>query len=225
MPLLREPLFYIFFIYGTSFLVMSYVVFHGIRKATSITLVKTFYALVIFGVLHGAAELTDWVRFIIHASGGGEVKALYYLSPALMFVSFVVLTQFGINLLTYKSGKKNILQLIPSVLVIAYICVIIAAKVRDVMAEALIARNGFGTFGALLSGVALLGLARSMKALGNKRLETGLAVSAAGFMLYAVFGGIIVNPVAGLPVQLFRAACALTIAASSFYILDVFKAG
>lgn len=47
-----------------------------------------------------------------------------------------------------------------------------------------------------------------MRAVGNSKLIKGLLVSAIGFALYAVLGGLIINPIVGLPIQLFRAACA-----------------
>ncbi len=221
---LREPLFYIFFIYGLSFVVMAYVVLRGIRKATSITFVTTFYALVIFGFTHGLTEWIDWVRFIIKVSGAGEVRILVALSQMFLVISFVVLLQFGINLLTYRSEKKSFIRLVPVLLLAFYIAALLIARVNDLLKAGLIARHGFGFAGSLLSGIALFRLSSSMKLAGSSRLVRGLAVTAVGFILYSVFGGLIINPVIGLPVQLFRAACAFTIAVSSFSILGVFKA-
>ena len=71
---LTEPLFYIDLIYGISFLVMSFVVFEGTRKASSIIFVPTFYMLGGFGLVHGITELIDWVSFILKTSGAGEFK-------------------------------------------------------------------------------------------------------------------------------------------------------
>jgi hypothetical protein len=221
---LSEPLFYIFFIYGVSFLVMSYVVFRGIRKATVITLITTFYALVLFGLTHGITELIDWVRFILKIVGTGEVEVLKYLSQIFLITSFVLLLQFGISLLTYKSERRAVLRFIPVLLFGVYIVVLLILNVNDVLTAGLIARYSFGFSGALLSGIALYSLANSMKAVGDSTLFKGLIVIAIGFALYAVFGGLIIKPIVGLPVQLFRAACAFTISISSFYILNVFKA-
>ena len=222
---LKEPLFYIFFIYGLSFIVMAFVVLIGIKRATSITLVTTFYTLVIFGFTHGLTEWIDWTRFIIKVTGGDEVRMLVVLSQFFLVVSFVVLLQFGINLLTYRNEKKSFIRSVPVLLLALYIAALLIAGVNDFMKAGLIARRSFGFAGSLLSGIALFRLSGSMKLTGNSRLVKGLAVTAVGFVSYAVFGGLIINPVAGLPVQLFRAACALTIAASSFSILGVFEAG
>jgi hypothetical protein len=221
---LREPLFYIYFIYGLSFLVMSYVVFRGVRRAASITLVTTFYALVLFGLTHGITEWIDWVRFILKAGDAGEIALLRYLSQIFLVVSFVFLLQFGINLLTFRSEKKSIFRSVPILFFIVYIIVLLVQKIEDISEAGLIARYCFGFAGSLLSSIALFKLAGSMKSVGSSRLINGLVVTAVGFASYAIFGGLIVGPVAGLPVQLFRAACAFTIAVSSFSILELFKA-
>ena len=222
--ILSQPLFYIFLVYGISFLVMSYMVIRGIRNATSITLVTTFYVLAVFGITHGITELIDWSRFILKTSGTADVGILKYLSQSFLILSFVVLLQFGVNLLTYKNENKRAFRLIPGILVVAYLVALFTFHTNDISQAGLIARHGFGFAGALLSGIALCTLANSMKALGNPRMIWGLLLCAVGFVFYAIFGGVIVTPIVGLPIQLFRAACAFVIAISSFWFLGVFKA-
>jgi hypothetical protein len=131
--------------------------------------------------------------------------------------------QFGVSLLTYRSEKAGVLRFIPVLLFGVYIAVIGITNVNDVFKAGLIARYSFGFSGALLSSIALYRLANSMKAMGNSKLIKGIVVTAIGFAFYAVFGGLIIKPIVGIPIELFRSACAFTIAISSFYILDVFK--
>jgi hypothetical protein len=221
---LGESLFYIYFVYGVSFLVMSYLILNGIKKATAISLITTFYMLAIFGITHGFAELVDWARFILKVGGHGEIVVLKYLSQGLMIVSFVVLLQFAVNLLTFKSEKKTAVRFIPAVLFVAYIAVLFFTSTHDILRAGLFARYGFGFVGAMLSGIALSYLAHSMRAVGDSTATRGLLFSAAGFCLYSIFAGLIIQPIAGLPIQLFRSACAFTIAISSFYFLGVFRA-
>jgi hypothetical protein len=220
---LTEPLFYIFFVYGVSFLLMSFVVFHGTRKASSITFVTTFYMLAGFGLVHGITELIDWLRFILKTSGAGEFEVLIILSQSCLITSFVLLLQFGVTLLTYRSKKKDIYRLLPALLFIAYVAYILITGTSHIRTAGLIARRSFGFFGALLSGMAFFSLANSMKVIGHPRLTNGLVVTGIGFVCYAVFGGLIVESIAGFPVQLFRAICAFTIAVYSFSILEIFK--
>jgi len=218
---LTEPLFYIDLIYGMSFLLMSFVVFEGTRKASSIIFVPTFYILSGFGLVHGITELIDWVSFILKTGGVGELKILIILSQSCLITSFVLLLQFGINLLTYKSEKKGAYRSLPALLFVAYAAYIIVTETPHIRTAGLIARYGFGVSGALLSGLAFFSLAKSMKVIGHPRLTTGLIITGIGFVCYAVFGGLAVEPILGLPIQLFRAVCALTIAVSSFAILEI----
>ncbi len=221
--LLAEPLFYIFFIYGFSFMVMANIIVGGITRATSITLVSSFYMLVFFGLTHGITELTDWARIIGKTLGRGENAFLLYTSQIFLIVSFVFLLQFAINLLTYKSETKGFLRALPLILLAVFLAVMFYLGITDIRQIGLYARYGFGFIGAALSAVMLFRLGTSMNALGNQKLTRGLAVIAAGFAFYAVFGGLIITPVFGMPVQLFRAACALVIAISASAILDVFR--
>jgi len=220
---LTEPLFYIYFIYGVSFLLMSFVVFRGTRKASSIAFVTTFYMLAGFGLVHGLTELTDWLRFILRTSGARESEVLIILSQSFLITSYVLLLQFGVTLLTYRSEKKNIYRSLPILLFIGYAAYILIAGPPHIRTAGLIARRSFGFFGSLISGMAFFSLANSMKVIGHPRLTNGLVITGIAFVCYAVFGGLIVEPIAELPIQLFRAACALTIAICSFSILEIFK--
>ncbi|MEJ2697546.1 MAG: hypothetical protein P8013_12985 [Candidatus Sulfobium sp.] len=220
---LKDPLFYIYFIYGMSFLIMSFVIFRGARRATSIAFVATFYVLIVFGVMHGTTELIDWARYIRRTAGAGESTALIYLSKIFMIISFFALLQFAANLLTYRSNNRDVLRSLPALLFIGCAIFLTAKGESDILEAGLIVRHSFGFAGSLLSGIALLTLGNSMKEVGSPRLTGGLVAAGTAFICYSVFGGLIVDPVIGLPVQLFRAACALAIAISSFYILGVFR--
>ena len=221
--LFRQPLFYIYFIYGASFLVMAYMIFWRVRHATSIVLVTTFRTLAAFGVIHGIREMIDWIRFILETNGHAKIAFLEFLSDAFLILSFVVLLQFAVNLLTYRSGRKAVYRLVPGLLVAAGIVALFATRTYDTGQVALYVRRSFGFAGALLSGVALCKLAIAMRAIGNARVEGGLVLGALGFLAYSVFGGLIVTTVAGQPVQVFRALCAFTIAVASTLILGIFR--
>ncbi len=222
---LTEPLFYILFVYGVSFLLMSFVVYYGIRRASSIDFVNTFYMLVGFGLVHGITELMDWLSFILKTSGTGEFDALIILSEACLITSFVLLLQFGVTLLTYRSEKKNFYRSLSAFLFLAYVAYIFVTGPTDISIapSGLIARHSLGFPGSLLSGLAFFSLANSMKVIGNPRLTKGLVVTGIAFVCYAVFAGLIVETIVGIPVQLFRAICAVTIAAYSYSILGIFK--
>jgi hypothetical protein len=179
--------------------------------------------LCIFGLLHGITEMTDWVRFIIKTLGMQESQPLLYVSQICLVFSFVFLLQFAVNLMTYRDAKKRSLRVVPFVLVAVFIAVLFVLGTGDIRRVGLLARYSFGFAGSLLTAVMLFKLAIDAKILENRKLIVGLNVCATGFGSYAVFGGLIVDPLLGLPIQLFRAACAVVIATASSAILDVFK--
>ena len=140
-----------------------------------------------------------------------------------MMLSFFFLLQFAINLLTYKSGKKGIIRSIPLLLFVIFLGVVYSMGISDISQIGLYARYGFGFSGSALTAIMLFRLSKTMASLGNDKLLRGLIISAVGFACYAVVGGLIVTPVFGLPIQLFRAACAVVIALASVSVLHVFK--
>jgi len=221
--LFGEPLFYIYFIYGLSFLVMAGLVLRGIKRATSVTLVSSFSMLAAFGLTHGITELTDWMRFIRYELDQSESAALLYISQIFLILSFVLLLQFSINVLTYKNSQRKSPRAIPSVLAGVFLAVLYFFRISDISQAGLLARYCFGFAGSALSAVMFFRLSNTFKPLGNKKLDRGLIVTAAGFAVYAICGGLIVSPLLGVPIQLFRAICAFMIAASSASILDMFK--
>ncbi len=221
--LVVEPLFYIFFIYGVSFLLMSYMVMKGAMKATASPLVYSFSMLALFGLTHGITEMIDWIRFMLKTLGSQEIRMLTYLSQIFLIVSFVFLMQFGINLLTYQSEKKRLIRAIPIVLLAVFMVIVPAMGITDILKIGLLGRYGFGFTGSVLSAISLFMAGNAMKPLGNRKLVKGLNITAAAFACYALFGGLIIKPIGGIPIQLFRSACAVTIAFSSFSVLEIYK--
>lgn len=215
--------FYIYFIYGVSFLAMAVLVIAGITRATSYTLVSSFWLLAAFGLTHGITEIVDWTRFIEQMRGDPVNVGLLYTSKIFLIFSFVLLLQFGINVLTYKNSQSKSPRAIPTILVVVYLAALYFFKISDIRQAGLIARYSFGFVGSALSAISLIPLINTMKPLGNKKLNRGLIILAVGLAAYAICGGLIVSPIFGVPIQLFRALCAFSIAVASVSILEIFK--
>jgi len=215
--------FYIYFIYGVSFLSMAVLVIAGITRATSYTLVSSFWLLAAFGLTHGITEIIDWLRFIGQTHGLSENVGLLYTSQVFLIFSFILLLQFGINVLTYKNSQSKRPRAIPAILVVVYLAALYLFKITDIRQAGLIARYSFGFVGSALSAMSLIPLIKTMKPLGNKKLSQGLTVLAVGLAAYSICGGLIVTPLFGLPIQMLRAICAFSIAVAAVSILDIFK--
>jgi len=223
-----NSLFYIFFIYGLSFLVMFAVTFSKIKKAAHISLVDSFWMLAFFGLTHGLCEWTDWIRLTILFAP--DDPFLLYVSQILLMASFYFLFQFAINLLTFRAEDKRWVRVVPPVMYVAFLVMLIFTNSDSIGRAGLICRYLFGFSGAFLSFVAFLYLKDVMRPLAEnldeartKKLMTGLSIASVGFAAYAVFGGLIVRPIAGIPVQFFRTVCAVTISFSVISILEIFE--
>ena len=221
MRVLGEPLFYIYLVYGISFLAVAFLVAKGSAGSQSVPLIAAFNMLALFGLAHGITELTDWLRFVRRTLGAPEISALLWLSQVTLVLSFVILFQFAVNLFTAQSsgGVVRRLRLLPAVAAIGFISYVVATGMTSIRAIGLLGRYTFGCVSAALAAVALLMTARTLKVLGDRGLVAGLYVASAAFACYAVFGGVIVDPIAGAPIQLFRSACAVTIALSCFTLI------
>lgn len=219
--LLAEPLFYIFFVYGVSFLLLAYLVARGTAGSGSVPLIAAFRMLALFGLTHGVTEMTDWVRFVRKTLGAPEMAALTWLSQVCLVLSFVLLLQFAVNLFTAQaiSSIVPVVRLLPLAALLAYVAVVLVRGMTDPLAIGLLGRYVFGFASATLAAIALLTTASTLSVLGDRRLTNGMYVAAVAFACYAVFGGIIVKPVAGAPVQLYRSACAVVIALSCFSMI------
>ena len=215
--------FYIYFIYGVSFIAMAVLVIAGITRATSYTLVSSFWLLAAFGLTHGITEIIDWTRFIEQTLGDPANVGLLYTSKIFLIFSFVLLLQFGINVLTYKNSQSKSPRAIPTILVVVYLAALYFSRISDIRQAGLIARYSFGFVGSALSAISLIPLINTMRPLGNKKLNRGLIILAVGLAAYAICGGLIVSPIFGVPIQLFRAICAFSIAVASVSILEIFK--
>ncbi len=221
MRLLSEPLFYIYLVYGLSFLAVAFLVAKGAAGSTSIPLIAAFNMLALFGLAHGITEITDWIRFIRATNGAPEASALLWLSQAMLVLSFVLLLQFAVNLFTAQSsrGAVRLLRAVPAVAAIGFVVYVLTTEMTSIRAIGLLGRYTFGFVSSVLAAIALVITAKTLSLLGDRGLVTALHVAAAAFACYAVFGGLIVQPIAGLPIQLFRSACALTIAVSCFSLI------
>lgn len=219
--LLVEPLFYIFLIYGVSFLLLAFLVAKGTAGSSSVPLIGAFNMLALFGLTHGITEMTDWVRFIRKTLGAPAMPVLDWISQCFLVVSFIVLLQFAMNLFTAQSMSKvaPAIRMIPAIGLCVFIGVVALRGMTDILAIGLLGRYAFGFASAILAAGALVVAARTLSVLGDDGLVRSLYIAAAAFAFYAVFGGVIITPIAGIPIQLFRSACAVTAAISAFSLI------
>ena len=223
LPLLYEPLFWVFPVSAFSFLLMAFLIFRGARKASPSPLIKSFLVLAWFGLSHGIAEMIDWVRFIQKAAGAPASNGLMVLAQVFGLVSFVLLWQFGLSIYDNHHYNRRFVKAAPSLLAGAFLVAMWFLAIADVQQIGLWARYCLGFTGAALSAFSLYKLGETVRPLEDKKLDRGIQLAVASFTGYAIFGGLLVTPLGPVPIQFFRAGCALLMAFASFAIVDFYR--
>ena len=236
----------IFFIYGLSFSAMGLLLFLQPKKESSFALANSLWLLGWFGLVHGAKEFMDMWELIHPAQARGFTAA----NLAALTVSYLFLLEFGRRSIKALCAEIPAWEtkapwlygraLTPSLFILA---LALASRSNDFMrsAEAL-ARLLLGFPAALLSGLAFIGYAAHKEdTLIRLKARKYFLVAGAAFLVYSVLGGFIpaegsVFPsnllntetflaAAGLPVQLFRAACAAIIFGAIMGAMRIFREG
>jgi signal transduction histidine kinase len=230
----------VYFVYGLAFIVMGQAIAFQTNKASGLKIAKIFWLLSAFGLFHGSHEWLDMWELI----KGTDLAVLQLVTRV---ISFILLFEFGRRLLLIVNQihrspavRFTIIQIFSGNLIwvlFAIIFVVSFASSNFFSTYAILTRYLLALPGGLMTGYALfLYYQYEHDKLPNLKIYFVLAGTA--FMIYGVLGGLVVQKgtfypstvlnedafmLATLfPVQLFRAVCALVIAASMSVILRVF---
>jgi hypothetical protein len=217
----------LYFIYGTSFIVMFLFITKERKRATHIELMESFRYLAAFGLIHGLSEYFAIPRILVWQTAWiFDIAKLIFVS-----ISFTALLAFGLNIITVGiEARRWWIRGLPYGALLMYFWLLIfigftsnidynlAYKVAD-----LAVRYSLGFSGAGISSYAFLQLSGKIKILAGENAGNTLFVTGLGFGLYAIFGGLIVDTVIGIPVILFRTAIAMVITISVIEVLESFR--
>jgi PAS domain S-box-containing protein len=231
----------VFFFYGLSFAAMGLLLFVQPKRATSFALTDSFCLLGWFGAIHGANEFLDMWSLIRPV----ENAAFGYFKFSVLFISFLFLLEFarraGKALVAEAPVRKTVISwllgplLVP---VLAAAALGIPAFWGTFIAEApAITRLLLGFPGAALAGTVFLAYARAHgPALLRLKVRKHFILAGTSFLLYSVliqeptgqfpaniFNTAIFLSVTDLPVQLFRAICAVAIFCATIGMLRIFR--
>jgi signal transduction histidine kinase len=237
----------VFFVYGLAFFTLGSALALTARRASRFRFVRAIPALAAFGILHGSHEWYEMFQKITalnsgHVPGPGEEAARL----ALLAVSFMALSAFGLLLLrpTEDDRRPLILPIIAMGLLWFGGTAAAAATLHTSFAESLLladvlARYSLGIPAALLGAWALMVQQRTFREYGMPQFGRDLVWCAAALFLYGVAGQLFVRPSPlflsgflnsntflewfGIPVQLFRAAMATTLAVFMVRALNAFE--
>jgi hypothetical protein len=232
----------IFLIYGLSFLALGLTIFVQPRGESRFNLVGFIWLLAVFGFIHGSLEWMDLWTMV-----RGANPFLNAAKPFVLLISYLFLFEFGRRIVrdslpaTVRSSAARWL-IDARIHVFLLGGILVAATLSDKSLPALViwSRYLLGFPGSTMAGAGFLLYCRfciqpTMTQREFLPIQYACYVSAFAFIAYGIFGGLVVPrapwfpanwlnqedflAVLGVPVQLFRAACAVLVTFSVSYIL------
>lgn len=217
----------VYLIYGTSFILMFAALTLWKKRVSHIEIMDDFKYLAAFGLLHGLAEYSDIPRFLAWQ----PVWAFDLVKLLLVSGSFAALLAFGLNVISAGIEERRWFRGIPYGAFLMYIWFLVFAgldfsnldtginyKVAD-----LAQRYSMGFLGAAVASYAFIELSRKMNVIVGEKAGKKFMFAGIGFALYAIFGGINVNPVFGVPAVVYRSVIAVVITIAVFGIFRLFE--
>ncbi|HEX8962935.1 MAG TPA: PAS domain-containing protein [Rhodocyclaceae bacterium] len=231
----------IFLFYGLAFLALGFVIVVRYEPGSSLNLAGLLWLLAAFGFVHGLVEWTDLWR-VVH----GDTPFLAALRPFALLASFVLLFEFGrllvLRCLSARAKQGRGAWLLGPWIYLPLAGLFLAAVAESahlLAAVAVWSRYLFGFVGAWLAGAGCY-LYRRKRIDGDEDASAAVSrawyLASAAFFAYGIFGGLVVTShdfpsvvseeafrvAAALPVQLFRAACAILIVVAFGRIMGMF---
>jgi PAS domain S-box-containing protein len=226
---------FIWFVYGLAFFALGLVILVYPKKDSRFSLANQIWLIAGFGILHG---INEWLDMFIHLGEPFPPGILKIIRIATLVGSFLFLLRFGTKVISKTQQKHRFLKSLPVVLFAIWAIILSLSTQRLLMGD-ISARYLLCAPGAFLTALALLLQIPQFKETKLDAVIRNLRISAFVFACYAVFAGLIVKrapffpasvlnydlfrDVLGVPVQIFRAFCAVVLAYSTTKILSIFR--
>jgi two-component system, sensor histidine kinase and response regulator len=246
--LISDHMLLVFFIYGLAFFLLGMAILLQPRWGSAFKIGDSLWLLASFGLLHGLGEWMDMFLTLGDAYwtplGTQVIKiASFYFGAA----SFVCLLQFSLRILFLNRSKYEFLErtaLIASLLFLGAVTFNgFSTGFSDqwLLLSQILMRYLLGFPGAILTAIGFWRQRKlsDVQGLSSFHVDRSLLAMAAVFALYAVFAGLVVpgahffpasvlnyatfKDAVGIPIQLFRAACALLAAYFISGLLNIFN--
>ena len=234
----------ILFIYGLSFFVLGVLVLFVRTKESGVFLANKIWLLGLFALFHAFVE---WIFLYMYIYPSFK-EILNPIKVLMLLISYLFLFEFS-RVILRESFKKETSKLhflytlyaAPIIYTLSLSSLMILILLNPTVDDAVAAiRYTYGFFGSLFLGIGLYYYGESLaKSEYVDRLKIYFKIPGIAFICYALLAGIAVSPthyfpgniintewfleLVGLPVQLFRALCALVITISSIKALQIFS--
>ncbi len=223
---------FIFFVYGLAFFILGFAILLYPKKDSSFKFASNLWLIAAFGISHGINEWLD--MFLLF----WKPRELTIIRAIILPVSFFFLVQFAITTIVEGKRKYWALKAIPYILFTIW-ALLTALNTQRLLMGDILARYLNGTPGIFLTSYALILKLTDFKEITLPRFHVNLRLSAGAFLFYGVFSGLFVPEAGffpatllnygvfldkvGVPVQVFRAFCAIILAYSMTGVLSVFE--
>ncbi|MFH1717587.1 MAG: ATP-binding protein [Planctomycetota bacterium] len=225
---------FVWFIYGLAFFVLGLVIFVYPKKASVFSLANHIRLIACFGILHG---INEWLDMFIAIGEPFPPDVLKVMRIATLAGSFLFLLRFGTVVIAENRSCRCLIALPP-------VLFVIWAMITAFSTSRLLIGDIFGRYllcapGAILTATALLLHTRQFQQTKLHAALRNMRIAAIAFIFYAVFAGFIVKKatfppasflnydlfmsMVGVPVQIFRAICAVVLAYSVTRLLSIFR--
>jgi len=227
----------VWFVYGLAFFLLGVVILVYPKKDSRFDLARYIWMVGAFGIVHG---LNEWLDMFIALGGPLPLDLMANARLLTLAGSFFFLVQFGVTALSRHARKRHLLRAIPLLLTVGWLAILLASEPsRRLLMGDIWARYLLCVPGTFLTAWGLLSQMSDFKVMRLRSVTGNLAIAAATFLVYGVLAGLVVRKagffpasvlnydtftaLTGLPVQIFRALCAVITAWSIIRILDVFR--
>ena len=226
---------FVWFIYGLAFFVLGLVILVYPKKPSVFRLANDIWLIAGFGLLHG---INEWLDMFIAIGKPFPPDILKIIRLATLVGSFLFLLRFGTKVISEKIKKYRLIRFLPIVFLAVWIIIIVTSKSRLLMGD-IFARYLLCVPGTLLTAIGLFLQIPQFKQTKLPAATRDLRLAAITFMLYMVFAGLVVKEASffpatflnytnfmiifHVPVQIFRAVCAIILAYSNTKLLSIFR--
>jgi signal transduction histidine kinase len=237
----------VFFVYGLAFFTMGLALALASRRTSGFRFAQAIRPLAAFGIAHGVHEWIEmFQKMATLTSGYTPTVSQEVFRLTILTASFLLLSAFGISLLGTEKVERRRVNRFVSGMGGLWLLSVLAAKIalqpapdETVALADVLARYSLGVPGALLGAWALMTQQRTFREHGMPQFGRDLVWCAMSLIMYGVIGQVFVRPTAlvpsnvlnsalflqwfGIPVQLFRAVMATTLALFMVRALNAFE--
>lgn len=232
----------VFFVYGLAFMVMGIAILTQARKGSKFKLAGILWLLALFGLTHGSNEILDMWAVI-----KGRGRVLDAVRWGVLVISYIFLFEFGRRIFRLTVSKSSLwLKEIAGVLgwwlslLLLFIVLVFGFASQDFYRTGSVwSRYLLGLSGGLLTGLGFFSYYKyEREILEIIKVKKYFLCVGLSFLVYGILGGLVVPKadffparwlntdsfllVVGVPVQVFRAICAVIIAWAAVGILRIF---